>query len=330
MKAVRLFSPGDLRLAEIDPPEPGPAEVLVRVEAAGICGTDRHLFKGEFPCTPPVTLCHEFSGIVAAAGAGAGIAPGTRVTVDPNIACGTCGFCRAGRPNLCQGNIAIGLSRDGGFAPFAAVPAHRAIPLPADLDPLAGALAEPLACTLHGIDIGAPKPGERVIVIGGGVIGLLAMELCIAAGADVLLLTRNLRKRALAEDLGAQATAPTPEGALTHWPEGADLVVECAGVAETVAMSPRLTRTGGRIVLLGVLPKGLAVPFEPFDLLVREISLLPAFINPFTQTRAAAMIASGRVRVAPLITRVVGLEEVAALVARDPDPADVKVVAVPA
>jgi L-iditol 2-dehydrogenase len=330
MKAVRLFSPGDLRLAEIDLPEPGPAEVLVRVEAAGICGTDRHLFKGEFPCTPPVTLCHEFSGIVAAAGAGAGIAPGTRVTVDPNIACGTCGFCRAGRPNLCQGNIAIGLSRDGGFAPFAAVPAHRAIPLPADLDPLAGALAEPLACTLHGIDIGAPKPGERVMVIGGGVIGLLAMELCIAAGAEVLLLTRNARKRALAEDLGARATAPTPEGALTHWPEGADLVVECAGVAETVAMSPRLTRTGGRIVLLGVLPKGLSVPIEPFDLLFREISLLPAFINPFTQTRAAAMIASGRVRVAPLITRVVGLDEVAALVARDPDPADVKVVAVPA
>ena len=330
MKAVRLFSPGDLRLTEIDPPEPGPAEVLVRVEAAGICGTDRHLFKGEFPCTPPVTLSHEFSGIVAAAGAGAGIAPGTRVTVDPNIACGTCGFCRAGRPNLCQGNIAIGLSRDGGFAPYAAVPAHRAIPLPADLDPLAGALAEPLACTLHGIDIGAPKPGERVIVIGGGVIGLLAMELCISAGAEVLLLTRNTRKRALAEDLGARATAPTPEGALTHWPEGADLVVECAGVAETVAMSPRLTRTGGRIVLLGVLPRGLSVPIEPFDLLFREISLLPAFINPFTQTRAAAMIASGRVRVAPLITRVVGLDEVAALVARDPDPADVKVVAVPA
>ena len=95
-------------------------------------------------------------------------------------------------------------------------------------------------------------------------------------------------------------------------------------------MSPRLTRTGGRIVLLGVLPKGLSVPIEPFDLLFREISLLPAFINPFTQTRAAAMIASGRVRVAPLITRVVGLDEVAALVARDPDPADVKVVAVPA
>jgi L-iditol 2-dehydrogenase len=330
MKAVRLFAPGDLRLTEVAPPEPGPAEVLIRVEAAGICGTDRHLFRGEFPCTPPVTLCHEFAGIVETAGPEAGIAPGTRVTVDPNIACGTCGFCRAGRPNLCPANIAIGLSRDGGFAPLAAVPAHRAIALPADLDPIAGALAEPLACTLHGIDIGAPRPGERVIVIGGGVIGLLALELCIAAGAEVLLLTRNPRKRALAEDLGARATAPAPGDALAHWPEGADLVIECAGVAETVAMSPRLARTGGRIVLLGVLPKGLAVPLEPFDLLFREISLLPAFINPFTQTRAAALIASGQVRVGPLVTRVVGLEEVPALVARDPDPADVKVVAVPA
>jgi len=329
MKAARLFATEDLRLADVPEPLPAPGEVLIRVEAGGICGTDRHLFKGEFPCTPPVTLCHEFSGIVVAAN-GSALAEGTRVTVDPNIACGTCGFCLRGRPNLCARNVAIGLGRDGGFAPLAAVPAHRAIPLPADLDPLHGALAEPLACTLHGIDIGAPKPGERAIVIGGGVIGLLALQLCAAAGAEVLLLTRNAAKRRLAEDLGAAATAPTAEAALAHWPEGADVVVECAGVADTVAMAPRLTRTGGRIVLLGVLPKGLPVPVEPFDLLFREISLLPAFINPFTQTRAAALIASGQVKVAPLITRVVGLDEVPALVARDPDPADVKVVAVPA
>lgn len=329
MKAARLFATEDLRLADVPEPLPAPGEVLIRVEAGGICGTDRHLFKGEFPCTPPVTLCHEFSGIVVAAN-GSALAEGTRVTVDPNIACGTCGFCLRGRPNLCARNVAIGLGRDGGFAPLAAVPAHRAIPLPADLDPLHGALAEPLACTLHGIDIGAPKPGERAIVIGGGVIGLLALQLCAAAGAEVLLLTRNAAKRRLAEDLGAVATAPTPEAALAHWPEGADVVVECAGVADTVAMAPRLTRTGGRIVLLGVLPKGLPVPVEPFDLLFREISLLPAFINPFTQTRAAALIASGQVKVAPLITRVVRLDEVPALVARDPEPADVKVVAVPA
>jgi len=329
MKAARLLSTGDMRLVDVPEPVPAPGEVLIRVEAGGICGTDRHLFKGEFPCTPPVTLCHEFSGIVEDSN-GSGIAKGTRVTVDPNIACGHCDFCRQGRPNLCRNNIAIGLGRDGGFAPFAAVPAHRAIPLPADLDPLHGALAEPLACTLHGIDIGAPRPGERAIVIGGGVIGLMALQLCVLAGAETLLLTRNPAKRALAESLGARATAPTPDAALAHWPEGADVVVECAGVPDTVAMSPRLTRTGGRIVLLGVLPKGLAVPLEPFDLLFREISLLPAFINPFTQTRAAALIASGAVKIAPLITRVIALDEVPALVARDSDPADVKVVAVPA
>jgi L-iditol 2-dehydrogenase len=329
MKAARLFAPGDLRLADMPDPVPAPGEIVIRVEAAGICGTDRHLFKGEFPCTPPVTLCHEFSGIVVNAN-GSDIAPGTRVTVDPNIACGTCDFCRRGRPNLCACNVAIGLGRDGGFAPLATVPAHRAIALPATLDPLHGALAEPLACTLHGIDIGGPRPGERAIIIGGGVIGLLALQLCIAAGAEVLLLTRNAAKRALAEQLGARATAPTADAALTHWPDGADLVVECAGVADTVAMAPRLTRTGGRIVLLGVLPKGLAVPLEPFDLLFREISLLPAFINPFTQVRAAALIASGQIDVAPLITRVIPLADVPALVAHDPDPTDVKVIAVPA
>ena len=330
MKAARLLGTRDLRLTDVPEPEARPGEVVIAVEAAGICGTDRHLFKGEFPCTPPVTLCHEFSGIVTDTGAGVTLPLGTRVTVDPNIACGTCDFCLRGRPNLCARNVAIGLGRDGGFAPFAAVPAHRAIPLPATLDPLHGALAEPLACTLHGIDLGAPKPGERVIVIGGGVIGLLAVQLCRNAGAEVLLLTRNAGKRALAETLGARATAPTPEAALKHWPDGADLVVECAGVPATVEMAPQLTRTGGRIVILGVLPKGARVSIEPFDLLFREISLIPAFINPFTQTRAAAMIASGAVDARPLITRVVGLDEVPALVARDPDPAEVKVIAVPA
>jgi L-iditol 2-dehydrogenase len=330
MKAARLFAAFDLRIADVPRPEPARGEVLVKVESAGICGTDRHLFKGEFPLTPPVTLGHEFSGLVVETGAEVSMPLGTRVTVDPNIPCGTCDACRRGRPNLCSRNVAIGLGRDGGFAPFAAVPAHRAIPLPASLDPLYGAFCEPLACTLHGIDIGAPKPGERAIVIGGGVIGQLAVQLCRAAGADVMLLTRNAAKRAVGESLGASASAPTPEAALAHWPDGADLVVECAGTVDTVAMAPRLTRSGGRIVLLGVLPRGQPVGVEPFDLLFREISLLPAFINPFTQTRGAALIASGQIAVAPLISRVVTLDEVPACIMADPDPAEIKVLAVPA
>ncbi len=329
MQATRLHAVGDIRTAQVPRPDPAPGEIVIRVEAAGICGTDRHLFKGEFPSEPPVTLGHEFSGIVTARGPGVTLAIGTRVTCDPNTWCGVCDACLRGRVNLCANNVATGIHRDGGFAEYAAFPAHKAVALPSGLHPHHGAFCEPLACTLHGIDIGAPKPGERVLVLGGGVIGLLALQLARLAGAETLLLTRHPAKRAIASALGATATAATAGEARILWPEGADLVVECAGVPETVAEAPGLTRPGGRIVVLGVLPQGQTVGIEPFDLLFREIQLHFAFINPFTHTRAAAMIASGAIAVAPLISRVIPLSEAAEAIADPPRPGEVKVLVVP-
>ncbi len=326
MRATRLFATGDLRCVDLPDPEPGPGEVLVRVQAAGICGTDRHLYHGTFPCRPPVTLGHEFCGTVLALGPDtAGPLPGTLVTCDPNISCGTCAACRAGRINLCSTLRAVGIAQDGGFATYAAFPAHRALSLPPDLDPRAGAFCEPLACCLHGIDMGAPQPGQKVTVLGGGVIGLLTAQLARLAGAEVMLVTRQAAKRDLALRLGATATAATMAEAQALWPGGADLVLECAGVTETVEAAPHLTRAGGRIVVLGVLPMGMRVQIEPFDLLFREISLLFAFINPFTQSRAANLIASGRVTVAPLITREIGLDAAVEAIANPPRASEVKV-----
>jgi L-iditol 2-dehydrogenase len=330
MRATRLHATGDIRTVEVPVPDPAPGEVLIRVAAAGICGTDRHLFKGEFPCAPPVTLGHEFAGPVVATGPGVDLPLGTLVACDPNTWCGRCDACLRGRVNLCPNNVATGIHRDGGFAEFAAFPAHKAIVLPPDLDPRHGAFCEPLACTLHGLDIGAPVPGERVLVLGGGVIGLLALQLARLAGAETMLLTRHPAKRDLALSLGATATAASPQEALGIWPEGADLTLECAGVAETVSGAGALTRSGGRVVVLGVLPQGQAVPIEPFDLLFREIQLRFAFINPFTQVRAAELIARGRVDVGPLISRTIPLDEAAAAIADPARPGEVKVMVLPA
>lgn len=328
MQAVRLQAVGRIEAVDVPAPAPGPGEVLVRILAAGICGTDRHLFKGEFPCAPPVTLGHEFCGEVVTCGDGVRMSPGTRIACDPNIACGSCDQCLRGRVNLCTRNVAIGIHRDGGLAEFATLPAHRALEV-GDLNPRHAAFAEPLACTLHGVDIGAPVPGERVIVLGGGVIGQLAVQLARNAGADVLLVTRHPDKRALAESLGATATAATEAAALAQVGSGADLILECAGVAETVEMAPRLTRAGGRIVVLGVLPKGRKVRIEPFDLLFREIQLLHNFINPFTQGRAVAMLRRGEVDVARLISRTIPLSETPAAIAEAPRPGEVKVLVLP-
>lgn len=329
MKATRLFDIGDVRTADVPVPVPAPGEVLIRVEACGICGTDRHLLHGEFPSKPPLTLGHEFAGIVVGCGEGVTIPEGARVTCDPNTWCGQCANCRRGRVNLCLNNVATGLGRDGGFAEFCAFPAHKAHLLPADLDPLHGAFCEPLACTIHGIDIGAPVTGERVMILGGGVIGMLALQLCVRAGAEVMLLTRSAEKQALGRALGAAETAGTEAEARALWPAGADLVVECAGVVETVEAAPRLARDGGRVVILGVLPKGQKVQIEPFDLLFREVQFLSSFINPFTQDRAAAMIAGGSIRIDPLITRTLPLDEAAAAIAAPARPGEIRAIVLP-
>lgn len=328
MLATRLFSVGDIRTVDVPMPQIVDGEILVKVEAAGICGTDRHLFKGEFPSVDNTTPGHEFSGIVVESRAGA-VAVGTRVTCDPNNWCGACYQCLKGRVNLCSGNIATGIGRDGGFAEYCAFPADKAHVLPADLDPLHGAFCEPLACTLHGMDIGNTRAGERVLVIGGGVIGLMAVQLAALAGCEVMLLTRSDSKQQLGRATGAALTAGTESDALAQWPDGADLVVECAGVSATVAMSPRLARAGGRVVVLGVLPDGDTVSIEPFDLLFREIQMHFSFLNPFTHARASQLIAEGVIDVSPLISRRISLAETPQVIANAAPDGEVRAIVVP-
>ncbi len=339
MKAVRLEAVGSIALREVDKPDIGPDELLVRVEACGVCGTDRHLFHGEFPCKPPVTPGHEFSGIVEAIGTSvSGFAVGDRVTGDPNIACGRCAHCHAGRVNLCSNLRAIGIHRDGGFAEYLALPQKQAFVLPAGLKPTHGAFCEPLGCCLHGVDLAEIGPGSSVVVLGGGVIGLLTVQLARLAGAKTIILsTRQASRRALARDLGATATVDPTAGDVVDAiagpaglaPGGVDVVFECAGVRETVEQSMRLARAGGTIVIVGVTPQGMKAEFEPFDLLFRELRVLGSFLNPYTHRRAAELIASGAIEVDRLISRQVPLEDAPAVIANPPAPGEVKVLVVP-
>lgn len=339
MKAMRLEGIGQLFTREVDKPTPGPDDLLVRVEACGVCGTDRHLFHGEFPSRPPVTLGHEFSGIIEATGSHvSGFAVGDRITGDPNIACGRCSHCVNGRVNLCRNLQAIGIHRDGGFADYVLVPQKQAFLLPANLDPMHGAFCEPLACCLHGIDLTGIQAGSSVVVLGGGVIGLLAVQLARLAGATtVILSTRQASRRTLAEELGATAsvdpsaadiieTITGPNGLV---PGGVDVVLECAGVGETVIQATKLARPGGTAVILGVMPQGETISIEPFDLLFREVKLVTSFLNPFTHRRAADLIASGKIEVERLISRKVSLAEAPAVVSNPPAKGEVKVLVVP-
>jgi len=328
MRATKLYSTGDIRTVNVDVPSPAENEILIKVEAAGICGTDRHLYHGEFPSVPDKILGHEFSGIVVDSGK-TDIAEGARVTCDPNTWCGACSQCRRGRVNLCVNNLATGIHRDGGFAEFCVFPASKAVVLPNEINPLYGAFCEPLACTLHGMDMGAVSEGETVLVIGGGVIGLMAVQLAKLSGAEVMLLTRSPEKQSLGLNIGADYAVGTEIGVKNIWPDGADLVVECAGVSATVTMSHKLARSGGRVVILGVISQGEKVPIEPFDMLFREIQMYFSFLNPFTHERAAKMIADGLINVSPLISRVISLEEAAEAIASPPPKGEVRAIVVP-
>lgn len=339
MKAMRLEGVGQLFTREVDKPVPGPDDLLVRVEACGVCGTDRHLFHGEFPSKPPVTLGHEFAGIIEAMGPQVtGFSVGDRITGDPNIACGRCSHCVNGRVNLCRNLQAIGIARDGGFAEYVVVPQKQAFLLPANLDPMFGAFCEPLACCLHGIDLAEIKAGSSVVVLGGGVIGLLTVQLARLAGAStVILSTRQASRRELAEELGATGSVDPssadiieditgPSGLV---PGGVDVALECAGVAETVGQATKLVRPGGTVVILGVMAQGEKIEIEPFDLLFREVKLVTSFLNPFTHRRAADLIASGTIEVERLISRKVSLDESPAVVSNPPGRGEVKVLVVP-
>jgi L-iditol 2-dehydrogenase len=261
-----------------------------------------------------------------------------RVTGDPNIACGRCVECHRGRVNLCRDLEAIGIHRDGGLADYVIVPEPQAHRLPDDLDPVHGAFCEPLACCIHGLDMAALRAGDSVVVLGGGLIGLLVVQLARLAGAaPVILVTRSAGKRALALRLGATACVDPGDGDLERkiagedglLPGGADKVIEAAGVRETVEQAPRLARRGGTALVLGVLPQGTKVEIEPFDLLFREVRLLSSFVNPFTHARAAQLIASGAIAVEPLISRRLGFEAAAAAIANPAPAGEIRAMLVP-
>ena len=336
MRAARLNGPGLMRVEEVARLGPGPRDLLVRIEATGICGSDRHMFKGEYPTALPVTLGHEFCGVVEVVG---GLVErvriGDRITADPNIACGHCEACRTGKVNLCHSLQAIGVTRDGGFAQDAVVPEGQAHVLPADLDPELGAFSEPLACCLHGLDVARIKPGDRVAVLGGGVIGLIMVQLARLAGAkDVVLVTRQAPRREMALRRGAtHAGDPSAGDAVQMVREiggtGVDVALECAGVPETFRQSLEMAKRGGAAVLFGVMAKGQTVPVEPFDLLFREVRLEAAYLNPHTHARAAAMIAGGQLQLRPRISRRTGLDELPAELGGEPRFGEIKVMVRP-
>lgn len=302
--------------------------VLVDVLACGLCGTDRHILRGEYPSRMPLVLGHEFGGRIREADPDSKWQPGDLVTVDPNISCGTCDHCRADRVALCPERYALGVDIDGGLSEVVTVPESQLYDA-TGIDPLHLAFIEPLACCLRGMDLAALKGGESVAVIGGGVMGQLVVQLAARAGASrITLITRQESRRLLAQTLGA-TDAAGPDEADRDLTRTFDVVFECAGVIDTVAQALRLPRRGGSVILLGIPPEGATLPVSPFELVVDELRVQGSFLNPLTQERAADVVRSGSLNLDALISRRLSLEEVAEVLARPPGEGDIKYVVEP-
>ncbi len=328
MRCLQVPAIGRAEVVERPTPTPGAGEVLIEVLSCGLCGTDRHIIRGEYPSRLPLVLGHEFGGRIRSVSAGSDWRVGQLVSVDPNIACGACADCQAGRVALCPDRSALGVDVDGGLSEYAIVPVSQLYAID-DVPPHHLAFVEPVACCLRGMDLAGLSGGEHVAVLGGGVIGQLVVQLAALAGAArVTLVTRQEGRRRLAEQLGATDSCD-PQDADARLGRAFDVVFECAGVLGTFTQSQRLARRGGSIILLGIPPQGATVPVSPFDLVVDELRIQGSFLNPLTQGRAADVISSGVLKLDPLISRVVGLDDVPALLSQEPGHGDVKYVVDP-
>lgn len=317
---------GKAGLVERQMPAVGSKDVLIKVMACGICGTDIHILKGESMSTPPVVLGHEFAGEVVGIGEQVTtVGVGDRVCIDPNVFCGTCYYCRNGKEHLCENLKAIGVDVDGGFAQYCAVPHTHVYRLPDNVSYREGAMVEPVACCLRGIDRAGIRPGDEVAVLGGGPIGLILAQLAKAAGGHVTISEPNQEKWDLIHSLGFEKVVKPQELVSA----GYNVVIEAVGLPAAVEQTIDIARRGATVVWFSVVAQGVKVKIEPFQVFRKELTITGSFINPSTHARAIKLISSGQVCVAPLLTHSYPLDQIEAGFAKQQEPDSVKVVIEP-
>jgi L-iditol 2-dehydrogenase len=320
MKALLLSKYRHLELADLAAPEAGAGEVVIRVAACGICGSDVHGYDGSSGRRiPPIVMGHEAAGTVAAAGDGViGWTEGDRVTFDSTIYCGECAACLRGDINLCDRREVLGVScgdyrRAGAFADFVVVPARILHRLPENLRFAEAALLEAVAVALHAVSLVPVAAGSTALVVGAGTIGLLLQQALRVAGCSrVFVADVDSSRLRLSMELGATAALSAGPNFAQQFLQltngaGVDLAIEAVGKTETINVAIDGVRKGGSVVLVGNVSPEITVPLQ--KIVTRQIRLQGSCASAGEYPKAIELLSSGAIRVTPLISAIAPLEE---------------------
>lgn len=323
MKAAVFYKKHDLQIEKKDIPRAGADEVVVKVMACGICGTDIHIFEGDEGAAPTpagTVLGHEFSGVVTEVGENVGnIAVGDRVCVDPNKLCAECYYCRKAIGHFCENMIGIGTTVDGGFEEYCAVPKSQVYKIADSTSFDEAAMTEPVLCCIHGIDLCDIKTDDTVLVIDCGMIGLIMLQLAKNAGAaKVIAIEPQKEKQELALNLGADcAISPFDDNIDEILGKYSRItkVIECAGRCDTMEQAVHYAGNKAIVMFFGLTAPADTINIKPFEIFKKELEIKASFINPYTQQRAIEMIDGKRIDVSSMIYKTASLDELPKILA---------------
>ena len=307
MQAAQISSPNHIQTISCPDPQPAVDEVLIRVMSSGICGTDIHIYRGEYLGEYPVIPGHEFAGVVEAVGAQVSrFKPGDRVALEPNIACDNCYNCLNNRQNFCLNWQAVGVTRPGGMAQLVTAP-EKAVFNIADLPFEAGAFMEPLSCVLHGIERLDPEIASSILILGAGPIGILILQTVRLRGAaQVTVVDKNAARMAFAGQFGAINTANNLDNLSA---DAYDIVIDATGALPVIRRSIDFVRPGGKVLWFGVPPSGETTDIEPFIVFRKGLTIISSFTSVRNSTQALDLLSTGRISLDGLVSHRLPLVE---------------------
>ncbi len=315
MKSAIFYGKNDLRLEEKEKDLLKSNEVMINVKFCGVCGTDIHIYhgaSGSAEVSGPTVLGHEYSGVITEVGSDVvNFKVGDRVCVDPNCYCGACEPCRKGLTHYCENMVIYGITVDGGFKEYCAVNEKAVYKLGDKTTFEQGAMVEPLGCCLHGIDMCDINTGSTVAIIGGGMIGLIMIQLAKLKGASKIVLIEPVEeKRLIGKQLGADLCI-SPNNIKNDLIKAnfndITTVIECVGKTQTIETAIDICGNKGLVMMFGLTAPDAVINVKPFDIFKKELTLRSSFINPLTQQRALDLIDSGKINVSEMISDIIPL-----------------------